>query len=68
VSQQRYGHMTVRQARRIVAEVEADILRPTEGARYRLDLFGIAPLFEENGLLVAAGGGIESRLGPDEPT
>jgi hypothetical protein len=67
VSRKHYGRMSVRQARQIMAEVEADILRHTDGAPYRIDLAGVGPLFEENGLVAAAGGGAEYD-GPDEPT
>jgi hypothetical protein len=67
VSRKRYGRMSKSRARQIVADVEAEILLNTAGAPYRLDLPGIGPLFEENGLAAAAGGGAEYG-GPAEPT
>jgi hypothetical protein len=66
-SRRRYGRMSVRQARRVVAEVLAEIMERTAGAPYRLDVPGMGPLFEENALAAAAGESCEYG-GPDEPT
>jgi hypothetical protein len=67
-SRRRYGRMSAQRARQIVAEVEADILRRTQGAPYRLDVPGAGPLFEENALASAAGESCEYGGGADEPT